>query len=159
MYSGGLRVSEVCSLTINDINETDMLINIENGKGGYKRQTVLSKKALNMLKNYLKINPSRHRIFPAGRKHVQSGFLFNIPDQGKPLSGRSVQRRKKAGSRHTCLRLHTVPCVLISKENLFWQGIKIVFEIKDFRSIKNNTLAMNFRSFKPFSEKQYRGFS
>ncbi|MDH5717053.1 MAG: hypothetical protein OEZ22_05390 [Spirochaetia bacterium] len=47
----------------------------------------------------------------------------------------------------------------VSKENFFWYGIKIIFEINDFRSMKNNILAMDFRSFKLFSVNQYWGFT
>jgi len=47
----------------------------------------------------------------------------------------------------------------VSKENLFWYGIKIIHASKDFRSIKNKILAMHFHSLKPFSVNQYWGFS
>ncbi|MDH5716571.1 MAG: hypothetical protein OEZ22_02910 [Spirochaetia bacterium] len=43
----------------------------------------------------------------------------------------------------------------VSKENLFWYGIKIVLEINDFRSLKKKIPAMDFRSFKLFSIHQY----
>ncbi|MDH5721481.1 MAG: hypothetical protein OEZ13_12820 [Spirochaetia bacterium] len=47
----------------------------------------------------------------------------------------------------------------VSKEDLFWYGIKIVLKIKNFRSLKNKVLAMDFRSFEPYSLNQYWGFA
>jgi len=58
-----------------------------------------------------------------------------------------------------CMFLDRVLKKKVSKENLFWYGIKIIYEIKDFRSLKNKILAMDFRSFKSFSVNQYWGFT
>ena len=46
----------------------------------------------------------------------------------------------------------------VSKENLFWYGIKIILKVKDFRSLKNDTIAMHFHSFRSYSVYQYWGF-
>jgi len=92
MYSSGLRVSEVCHLAITDLNKTDMLINVENGKGGVKRQTVLSKNVLKMVLEYQKTNPSRFWLFPARSYTYDSEFLFRMPEENKPIHVRSVQR-------------------------------------------------------------------
>ncbi|MDH5718181.1 MAG: hypothetical protein OEZ22_11170 [Spirochaetia bacterium] len=45
-----------------------------------------------------------------------------------------------------------------SKENLFWYGIKLFSKIAIFRSVKNNTIAMDFHSHKVFLPKEYWGF-
>ncbi|MDH5721060.1 MAG: tyrosine-type recombinase/integrase [Spirochaetia bacterium] len=92
MYSGGLRLSEARFLTLRDINEKEMIINIEKGKGGFRRQTVLAKKALEMLKEYQEVNPTRGLLFPTKRYDCHSGLLFGIPEKGKPISQRSVIR-------------------------------------------------------------------
>ncbi|MDH5719125.1 MAG: hypothetical protein OEZ13_00750 [Spirochaetia bacterium] len=47
----------------------------------------------------------------------------------------------------------------VSKNNLFWHGIKLFLGIKDFRSVKNNILAMHFHSYKSYSINQYWGFT
>ncbi|MDH5721059.1 MAG: hypothetical protein OEZ13_10685 [Spirochaetia bacterium] len=57
-----------------------------------------------------------------------------------------------------CMFLDRLLKKKVSKENLFWYGIKIIYEIKDFRSVKNKILAMHFRSFKAYSDYQYWGF-
>ncbi len=51
-YSAGLRVSEVVNLKIKDIDSERMMIHIRKGKGKKDRYTVLSRKALNILKDY-----------------------------------------------------------------------------------------------------------
>jgi len=46
----------------------------------------------------------------------------------------------------------------VSKEDLFWYGIKLFSSISNFRSLKNNFIAMDFHSHKPFSPNEYWGF-
>lgn len=54
IYSAGLRVSEVINLKIKDIDSTRMQIFIQGGKGKKDRYTILSKKALQLLRPYFK---------------------------------------------------------------------------------------------------------
>ncbi len=91
LYSSGLRVSEACYLKINDFNEKDMLINVENGKGGMKRKTVLSEKTWRMIQELVKSNPGKTWVFPARQNFYDSEFLFHMPDESKPMHVRSVQ--------------------------------------------------------------------
>ena len=51
MYSAGLRISEVCTLRVEDIDSRRMLILVR-GKGGRERHTVLSKRLLRDLRDY-----------------------------------------------------------------------------------------------------------
>jgi len=53
-YSVGLRVSEITSLKIEDIDSTRMLIHIKNAKGRKDRMVPLSDNVLNLLRNYYK---------------------------------------------------------------------------------------------------------
>ncbi|MDH5718323.1 MAG: hypothetical protein OEZ22_11905 [Spirochaetia bacterium] len=46
----------------------------------------------------------------------------------------------------------------VSKDNLFWYGIKLYATIKRFRSIKNNNVAMDFHSHIKFLVEEYWGF-
>ncbi|MBK7946860.1 MAG: tyrosine-type recombinase/integrase [Flavobacteriales bacterium] len=88
IYSGGLRLSELLGLERNDLLVERGQLIIRSGKGNKDRITLLSRKALVALEEYLaKYKPKRH--------------LFEGPDGG-PYSPRSVQvtfhrAREKAG--------------------------------------------------------------
>ncbi|MHB8127297.1 MAG: tyrosine-type recombinase/integrase [Desulfitobacteriaceae bacterium] len=88
-YSAGLRVCEVVSLKISDIDSMRMLIHIKQGKGRKDRYTILSEVALETLRTYAKNYPLKDWLFPG-----------NIV--GSHLTERSAQRVfeiacKKAG--------------------------------------------------------------
>lgn len=90
-YSAGLRVSEVVSLRIADIDSGRMQIRIENAKGKKDRYVGLSVLLLDVLRAYLK------RIRP--RPQV---YLFEGERVGAPYTSRSAQlifhqARQKAG--------------------------------------------------------------
>lgn len=59
-YSAGLRVSEVVSLRVTDIDSKRMLIHVRQGKGRKDRYTILSQVALETLRNYAKKVSSRN---------------------------------------------------------------------------------------------------
>ncbi|MDH5717592.1 MAG: hypothetical protein OEZ22_08120 [Spirochaetia bacterium] len=46
----------------------------------------------------------------------------------------------------------------VSKEDLFWYGIKIFAKIKIFRSDKRNSIVMEFHNYKKFLIENYWGF-
>jgi len=46
----------------------------------------------------------------------------------------------------------------VSKEDLFWKGIKLYSRIVNFRSLKDNLIAMDFHSHKKFLITEYWGF-
>ncbi|MDH5716456.1 MAG: hypothetical protein OEZ22_02325 [Spirochaetia bacterium] len=46
-----------------------------------------------------------------------------------------------------------------SDKNLFWRGIKLFAQIKIFRSLKKNNIAMVFHSYIIVEKKQYWGFT
>lgn len=62
-YSAGLRVSEVRHLKITDIDSSRMLIRIEKAKGNKDRYTVLSPKALDLLRAYWKVYKPQYWLF------------------------------------------------------------------------------------------------
>lgn len=62
MYGSGLRVSEVISLRIQDINFDDFVININNGKGQKDRITLLPKGVINELKLQIDIVRQQHNL-------------------------------------------------------------------------------------------------
>ncbi|MCC5910474.1 MAG: tyrosine-type recombinase/integrase [Clostridiaceae bacterium] len=79
VYSSGLRVGEVVRLKVEDIDVERMMIHIRQGKGRQDRYTILSKVALNTLREYARIEKPKEWLFPGA-------------NQGKFLTERSVQK-------------------------------------------------------------------
>ena len=65
-YGSGLRIGEITNLRVEDIDSKKMRIFVREGKGNKERYTILSKKSLEMLRNYwtkYRQNKRRGRIF------------------------------------------------------------------------------------------------
>lgn len=77
LYSAGLRVSEVVHLLVQDIDSDRMQILVRNAKGSKDRYTILSHRALEMLRLYYKI-------------HRPKTVLFPTPREDRPMSYRAV---------------------------------------------------------------------
>jgi integrase/recombinase XerD len=78
-YAAGLRVSEVASLRIEDIDSKRMVIRVRQGKGRKDRYVMLSPRLLAILREYWKATRPAEWLFPG-----------DIP--GRPLTEASVQR-------------------------------------------------------------------
>jgi site-specific recombinase XerD len=63
IYSGGLRLSEVVRLKVNDIDSERMLMLIKGAKGKKDRYTVLSKNLLEWLRKYFRAEKPRKWLF------------------------------------------------------------------------------------------------
>lgn len=89
IYGSGLRVSEAVNLRPEHIESDRMMIRVEQGKGRKDRYTILSKKCLDLLRQYWRM--------------CQPGeWLFFGRDKNKPMSIGTAQRvyyqaKKKAG--------------------------------------------------------------
>lgn len=81
VYSSGLRVSEVSSLKIADIDSKLMRIHIRDAKGGKDRYTILSEKALILLREYYRSYRPKEYLFDGAGAEAD-----------KPISVRSVQK-------------------------------------------------------------------
>lgn len=88
-YSSGLRLSEVCNLKIKDIDSQRMQVRVKNGKGKKDRYTILSKKALEILREYFKkYRPVDYLFYGYDKKlairrgTVQRAFKTNIKKAG-----------------------------------------------------------------------------
>jgi len=90
LYGSGLRISEVASLCILDIESASKRIKVVQGKGAKDRYTLLSDNLLDKLRQY----------YVAAKRPKQ--FLFTSPQTGKAFHPRSMQlvvtgAMKKAG--------------------------------------------------------------
>ena len=82
LYGCALRVSELCSITVNDIDLNKQVVRIM-GKGSKTRLVPLGNKSKIIMEDYL-----------STRNGGDSKYLFITP-QGKPISPRYVQRLVK----------------------------------------------------------------
>jgi site-specific recombinase XerD len=79
-YAGGLRISEVVSLRISDIDSQRMVIRVEQGKGRKDRYLPLSPKLLTILREYWKAVRPTDWLFPGGRpgKHISRSRIERV---------------------------------------------------------------------------------
>ena len=63
-YAGGLRLSEVARLRVEDIDSARMVIHVRQGKGHKDRDVMLSPRLLAVLREYWKINRPKPYLFP-----------------------------------------------------------------------------------------------
>src|SRR5437899_4068675 len=82
-YGAGLRATEVISLKVSDIDSKQMIIRVEQGKGGKDRNVMLSPSLLDLLRAWWRAARPRGWLFP-GRDRVQpaqSGLSCRSPDR------------------------------------------------------------------------------
>lgn len=117
MLRGGLRVSEVAKLKLEDIDWTQQALRIEQGKGRKDRRVYLSPDAVANLRACLQLRPGT----------VPGGYVFwNQKRRDRSLSVKAIQKKmeryaKATGVAASCHRLrHTFA------SNLLEQGAEIV---------------------------------
>jgi len=98
IYSAGLRISEVISLKIKDIDSKRMQIRVEQGKGKKDRYTLLSVKTLEILRKYFVEYKPKIWLFEG-----QSGEQF---------SSRSIQNILRAAVAKTNIKKKVTPHTL-----------------------------------------------
>jgi integrase/recombinase XerD len=76
-YAAGLRVSEVVSLRIEDIDSTRMMIRVRQGKGRKDRYVMLSHKLLTLLRAYWKEKHPQEWLFPGrgANRHISTKMV------------------------------------------------------------------------------------
>jgi integrase/recombinase XerD len=84
-YGAGLRVAEVSTLKVADIDSARMLIRVERGKGGRYRNAMLSAALLILLRQWWKVGRQQ------GVMH-HDGWLFPGQHPMKPISTRQLHR-------------------------------------------------------------------
>ena len=84
-YGAGLRVAEVSTLKVADVDSERMLLRIERGKGGRYRNAMLSQDLLLLLRQWWKVGRQQ------GVMH-RDGWLFPGQHSMKPISTRQLYR-------------------------------------------------------------------
>jgi len=84
-YGAGLRISEVVSLKISDIDSHKMMIHVQQGKGRKDRFALLSPALLDKLRNWWKYASSNHMI-------LRDGWLFPGQNPINHMSERTLAR-------------------------------------------------------------------
>ncbi len=82
-YSSGLRLNELSSLNLADLDLFDKQLIVTNGKGGKSRMLPIGKKAVEALQQWLKLRPA---------VNVKENALF-ISAKGKRIGNRNIQLR------------------------------------------------------------------
>jgi integrase/recombinase XerD len=98
-YSAGLRVSEVVSLHVDDIDSRRKMIRVQQGKGRKDRYVMLSPTLLTILRVYWK-------------EKRPTGWLFPGRGKGEHLTARMVQRACDIARRAARIRKRVTPHTL-----------------------------------------------
>ena len=104
-YGAGLRVSEVASLKIDDIDSTRMLIRVEQGKGRKDRNAMLSPQLLALLRLWWKEGRHRGVMLP-------HGWLFPGRSAADPVSTRQINRAVHEAAEAAGIRKRVSPHTL-----------------------------------------------
>lgn len=88
-YAAGLRVSELVSLKVKDIDSARMMIRVNQGKGKKDRYTLLSEYLLNELRLYWRVYRPSYWLFPRqeGHQHISIDIVQKIYYKAVELSG------------------------------------------------------------------------
>jgi integrase/recombinase XerD len=95
-YGAGLRVSEVASLKVDDIDSTRMLIHVEQGKGRKDRNAMLSPQLLTLLRLWWK--EGRRRGVMLAHGWLFPGRGCTDPISTRQINARPMRRPKRLGS-------------------------------------------------------------
>jgi len=80
-YAAGLRVSEVCSLSVSDIDSQRMRIHIRSGKGKKDRYVMLGESLLVLLRQYYQaVRPQGEYLFPGQKpqSHISTTAVSSV---------------------------------------------------------------------------------
>ena len=101
MYACGLRVSELISLKISDVDFQDQVVRIL-GKGNKERIVPFYDLAKDCLLNYIE------KVRVKWNKDLDQDIIF-LNKRGKPLTARGVQYRLELASKESNLHMHLHP--------------------------------------------------
>lgn len=99
IYSSGLRIGECCVLKVRDVESGDrMMLRVEGGKGKKDRYTVLSMRALELLREYYKA-------------YRPANYLFEGRG-GQPVSEATITRALKMAAKKAGIKKPVYPHLL-----------------------------------------------
>ncbi len=104
-YGAGLRVAEVASLKVGDIDSKRMLIEVVRGKGGRSRHALLSADLLALLRAWWQQGRHDGVMRPGG-------WLFPGQDPAKPITTRQLGRVVEGAAEAAGLTKHVSPHTL-----------------------------------------------
>jgi integrase/recombinase XerD len=104
-YGAGLRVSEVATLKVDDIDSTRMLIRVEQGKGRKDRNAMLSPQLLELLRLWWREGKRRNAMHP-------HGWLFPGRSSLEPVSTRQINRAVHEAAEAAGIRKRVSPHTL-----------------------------------------------
>jgi len=96
MYGAGLRVSELISLRVEDIDSARMLLRVREGKGQKQRYAKLSTHLLAVLRDYYKA-------------HQPKGWLFAGRKPGEPLNRMTLNQVTKYLRKRAAIKKNVTP--------------------------------------------------
>jgi site-specific recombinase XerD len=104
-YAAGVRVSELVSLKVSDIDSERMMIRVEQGKGRKDRYTILSSQLLAELRWYWKHHRPQTWLFP-NRKggHISLNYAQRIYNDAK--HGAGLRKSKGIHTLRHCFATH-----------------------------------------------------
>jgi site-specific recombinase XerD len=88
LYATGMRASEIISFKISDIDGSQMLARIRNGKGNKERQVMLSDALLKLMREYWKVyRPREHFFVSRELTPLSRHTILNICHEAARLAG------------------------------------------------------------------------
>ena len=104
-YGAGLRVAEVATLRVGDIDSERMLIRVERGKGGRYRNAMLSSDLLTLLRAWWKEGRRQGAMLPGG-------WLFPGQNPVRPITTRQLSRVVEEAARSAGIAKRVSPHTL-----------------------------------------------
>jgi site-specific recombinase XerD len=88
-YCAGLRISETARLKVSDIDSKRMMVRVQQGKGGKDRYTILSKTALECLRQYWRAYRPKEWLFEGQKEgtHICLSSIRQIFLEAKKCAG------------------------------------------------------------------------
>ena len=120
-YAAGLRVSEVVTLKVSDLDSARMLIRIEQGKGATDRYTLLSERLLGELRAYWQVFRPPQWLFPGQdaecplSKRTAERIYTRAARRAQITKPGSIHSLRHAFATHLVERggdLHTIQCLM-----------------------------------------------
>jgi len=142
-YSSGIRREETRMLKASDIDSSGMRIHVVAGKGKKDRYTLLSQKALELLRSYYKIeHPSTYLFEPIGKK-------------GKPMGAETINKIAKIAASRADIKkkisFHTLRHCFAT--HLLEKGVnlRLIQQFMGHSSIKTTAMYLHIANINPGS--------